>query len=258
MVADSIYFSETGVSDKKENFKVLFNKMKHIAARFQTADALLQAQNVLQPSANNEFWNIVLQEKIDESTTSRATSSELILVIIDEARNLKGDGAEINDFYKPLRRALQDFVSSGIFCIMIDTNATIANFAPKSIDDPSERVFGGLELFHPWICIPTIGIHQEFPSQCTDTIRTYCDTIICEAQNVFQFNRFDLVRHSRPMFMDVLLRQSEQCGDSKRLWEELMYFSYRKLFGRSSPFVDTAVAVLAGRFSLIPVDISTQ
>ena len=101
MVADSIYFSETGVSDKKENFKVLFKKMKQIAARFQTADALLQAQNVLQPSANNEFWNIVLQEKIDESTTSRATSSELILVIIDEARNLKRDGAEINDFYKP-------------------------------------------------------------------------------------------------------------------------------------------------------------
>ena len=143
MVADSIYFSETGVSDKKENFKVLFKKMKQIAARFQTADALLQAQNVLQPSANNEFWNIVLQEKIDESTTSRATSSELILVIIDEARNLKGDGAEINDFYKPLRRALQDFVSSGIFCIMIDTNATIANFAPKNIEDPSERVFSG-------------------------------------------------------------------------------------------------------------------
>ena len=256
MVADSIYFSETGVSDKKENFKVLFKKMKQIAARFQTADALLQAQNVLQPSANNEFWNIVLQEKIDESTTSRATSSELILVIIDEARSLKGDG--INDFYTPLRRALQDFVSSGIFCIMIDTNATIANFAPKNTLDPSERVFDGLELFHPWICIPTIGIHQEFPSKCTDTIRTFCDTIICEEQNVFQFNRFDLVRHSRPMFMDMLLRQSEQYDDPDRLWKELIYFSYCKLFGRPCSVVDTAVAVLAGRFSLIPVDISTQ
>ena len=37
-----------------------------------------------------------------------------------------------------------------------------------------------------------------------------------------------------------------------------MYFSSCKLYGRSSPVVDTAVAVLAGRFSLIPVDISTQ
>ena len=247
-VANSKYFS--GISEgKEENFKTLFKKLKNNSKGFKTASELLQAQNIINPDGNRSFWNNLLLEA-NENTN---TSNEFILLIIDEARSLKPVNHAAKDFYLPLRRALS--ATSQIFCILIDTNAKIANFAPVNEDDPSARVVAGKKLFHPWTCIPTMEICLELP----DVVRTWRDTITFENQKVFKFNRFDIVRHSRPLF-NRTLRMVNSAGDRdpEFLWDNLVLFSCEKLFGGNCSEMDTALAVLAGRYSLIPVDISTQ
>ena len=255
VVADSEYFSDTGKSNKEECFKVLFMKLKHNAMRYSTPSDLLKAQDILTPDTNDKFWTTVLQENIKDIQTE--PSEQLILLIIDEARSLKGgDDSSKQDFYVPFRRALLADGSRGIFCIMIDTNATVANFAPKKLDDPSTRVVQGTKLFHPWIVIPTMDIHLKLPRNCP--LSRCFETIKCEEQKEFRYNRFDSVLHSRPLFMDGLLLESKKYSDPGRLWDWLVSFSRTKLFGSNCPAMDATVAVLAGRYSLIPVDISTQ
>ena len=245
-VANSDYFSgDFDASAKKENFQTFFKKLKNNADRFDNASELLEAQKVMNPDRNRSFWNKLLQESVNATT-----SKDFILLIIDEARSLKPDNNASGDFYLPLSRALSE--SSGIFCILIDTNAKIANFAPVNAEDPSARVVRGEQLFHPWTCIPTMEIHLELPN----VVRTWRDTITVDNQRVFEFNRFDIVRHSRPLFHRALLLMNST--DPEILWDNLVFFSCYKLFGSNCSDMNTALAVLAGRYCLIPVDTSTQ
>ena len=250
-VANSKYFCGAGEENKEEAFKALFKKLTHTAKTFTSASELLMAQNILNPVKNKSFWNSLLHD-CSEATGAPPSPSDLILLIIDEAASMKS-GNDDQDVYLSLRRALQD-KSFRIFCIMIDTNSKISTFAPTDQDDPSSRIVEGTQLFHPWTCIPTMDIRLELPPM----VSTYCETIFCDEQKVFQYNRFDILRQSRPLFIRALLLSNAPKNCPGDLWNDLIAFTCKKLFGRECSKLDTAVTVLAGRYSLIPVDIMTQ
>ncbi len=58
---------------------------------------------------------------------------------------------------------------------------------------------------------------------------------------------------------DLCLSVSKQkTRNPGHLWNYLISFTLQKLFGKNCSELDTAVTVLAGRYSLFPVDILTQ
>jgi hypothetical protein len=188
------------------------------------------------------------------------------VIIVDEARGLKGvdeRNEKVNTIYMGLRRALAAAFPAQFLCIMIDTNAKISNFAPVLKNDHSSRVAGGEKLFHPWCCIPTIDLELPLPV----AVANVEDTVLCDGLKPYRYNRFDILKHSRPMFIFSKIFVSAEIplppGGSAAMsstdcvWLQLMDLANEKLFGmKTTTELDSLnmMAALAGRFCLVPVD----
>lgn len=219
-VADSMYFKDSNndmltPSSIMNRFKRFFNLLYKCAETFPTSSTLLEAQQVGNTEANNAFWKKVLEEEFTEDS-QKATKSKLlfpILIIIDEARGLQGVDdydSKYNNFFMGLRRALAE--STGFLCILINTNAKIAGFAPTFTFDPSMRVCYGLKLFAPWTSIPTINLGLPLPPSVVVVVRNNNsssnvqeeeeeeDVVQCDGLKSYRYNRFDILRCSRTMF----------------------------------------------------------
>eukprot|EP01036_Dinobryon_divergens_P035085 gene35085-45414_t len=282
-VADSMYFKDLNndmlsPSAISNHFKRFFNLLYKCAQTFPTSSALLEAQQVGNTEANNAFWKKVLGEEFTEDSqkaTTTTTSKLLfpILIIIDEARCLQGfddDGGDYNNFFMGLRRALAE--STGFLCILIDTNAKIAGFAPTYKFDPSMRVCYGLKPFAPWTSTPTINLGLPLPSSVVvvvasnDNMQVVEDVVQCDGLKSYRYNRFDILRYSRPMFTHATLfddspntteQQQQYVGDMR--WLLLMDLAYNNLFeSTNSCSSSDMMVVLAGRYCIIPLDIESQ
>jgi hypothetical protein len=197
-----------------------------------------------------------LETGVSDSKETSIDESPLktpILIIIDEARGLKGvEENDANSIYMELRRALAE--SDGVFCIMIDTNAKLSNFAPIVTEDTSLRVSLGQKLFHPWTTVPTLNLQLPLPSVVTHVE----DIVKCGGLKSYRYNRFDILKYSRPMFTCARLFHSTQ-ENVTTLWFQLMNLARNKLFGTKESLLDIMMmVVLAGRFCLVPVDIASQ
>ena len=265
-MADSIYFNASSdeklaASTIKSRFKQFFDLLLQCAQSFPTSSALFEAQQVGNSVANNVFWTKVLGAEFSYSkATTNGESLFPILIIIDEARGLKGvDDTDANSIYMELRRALVE--STGFLCIMIDTNAKISNFAPTVKEDPSARVCRGQKLFHPWTSIPTINLDLPL----APVVSNVQDIVKCDGLKSYRYNRFDILKYSRPMFICASLFDSNSAQNYVKspafLWSELMNLAHVKLFGTTEGLSDDIIrrmVVLAGRYCLVPVDIASQ
>jgi len=264
-VADSVYFnssSEEFVAVSIEcRFSEFFRKLLQCTQCFETPLELFQAQQVENPVTNNAFWTNVLNGNFKISEKKNGGKPRPILIIVDEARGLKG--VDSNDhsqssIYMGLRRALAAD-SRDFLCIMIDTNAKISNFAPVFADDPSGRVSSGEKLFHPWSCIPTIDLELSLPA----IVAKVDESVQCGGSKSFHYNRFNVLKYSRPMFTyaKLFLSVDPNLVTFEILWLQLMDLAHEKLFGKKkAEEIDSLdmMAALAGRFCLVPVDMTTK
>ena len=93
-VADSVYFNSSSEEFVAANiefrFVELFRKLLQCTHCFETPLELFQAQQIENPVINNAFWANVLNGNFKISETKNGGKPRPILIIVDEARGLKG------------------------------------------------------------------------------------------------------------------------------------------------------------------------